>query len=68
MAVIVADIIPNGRFVPYHLDAIDAVCDSGFKLAGIQVVLDHWKRSTDRGIPFRFFLNFHHHYALIFQK
>jgi DNA modification methylase len=68
MTVIVADIIPNGRFIPYHLDTIDAVCDSGFKLAGIQVILDHWKRCTDRGIPYRFFLNFHHHYALVFQK
>ncbi len=67
MVIIVAD-ISKGQFVPYHIDTIRAVCASGFNLHGIQVVMDHWKKCNDYGIPNRFFLNFHHHYALIFQK
>jgi len=68
MVIIVADISPKGQFIPYHIDTIHAVCASGFNLRGIQVIMDHWKKCNDYGIPNRFFFNFHHHYALVFQK
>ena len=68
MVVIVADIHSRGRFVPYHLDTVDAVIDAGFILRDIQVVMDHWKRRGIYGSPQGLFGNFHHHYALVFQK
>jgi len=68
MVIIVADIFSRGEFVPYHIDTIHAACASGFKICGIQVVMDHWKRCDDYGIPNRLNLSFHHHYALVFQK
>jgi DNA modification methylase len=68
MVLIVADITPKGKFVPFHLDTIQSACGAGFKIMGIQVVLDDWKKIEDYGIPRRFFLNTHHHYALVFQK
>jgi len=68
MVVIVSDISVKGRFVPYGFDTGQVVCNSGFSWRGIQVVLDHWKKPKDYGIPYRFFFNFHHHYALVFQK
>ena len=68
MVVIVADIHSRGKLVPYHLDTIDAVLDAGLKLRDIQVVMDQWKRKGVYGPPMRLFENFHHHYALIFQK
>lgn len=68
MVVIVADIFSRGRFVPYHIDTVQAAQAAGFTLRGIQVVMDHWKRKYVYGPPKRFFVNFHHHYALIFQR
>ena len=68
MVVIVADIVRQGTFIPYHLDTINAVRAAGFKLRGIQVVMDHWKRKNIYGAPRRPFECFHHHYALAFEK
>lgn len=68
MVVIVTDIFSRGRYVPYHLDTIDVAQAAGFTLKGIQMVMDHWKRKYIYGSPRGLFANFHHHYALIFQK
>jgi DNA modification methylase len=68
MVVIVADICSHGQFVPYHIDTVRACQASGFTLKGIQVVMDQWKRKYVYGPPKRLFVNFHHHYGLIFQK
>ena len=68
MVVIVADIHSRGRFIPYHIDTVDAVQAAGFTLREIQVVMDHWKRRGVYGPPRQLFENFHHHYALVFQK
>ena len=68
MVVIVADIFSGGQFVPYHIDTVHAAEAAGFALRGVQVVMDHWKRKYVYGPPKRLFVNFHHHYALIFEK
>ena len=68
MVLVVADISPKGKFVPFHVDTILSGLAAGFDLVGIQVVFDYWKKNQDYGIPRKFFLNFHHHYALVFQK
>ena len=68
MVVIVADIVKYGAFIPYHADTIYAAQAAGFKLRGIQVVMDHWKRKNIYGPPRRPYECFHHHYALVFQK
>ena len=68
MVDIVSDICVKGRFIPYGFDTGQVVCNAGFNWRGTQVVLDHWKKPKNYGIPYRFFFNFHHHYALVFQK
>jgi DNA modification methylase len=68
MVVIVADIVKYGAFIPYHADTIYAVQAAGFRLRGIQVVMDQWKRKNIYGPPRRPYDCFHHHYALAFQK
>ena len=68
MVVIVADIFRNGNFIAYHADTIHAAQSSGFKLRGIQVVMDQWKRKNIYGPPKRPYQCFHHHYALVFEK
>jgi DNA modification methylase len=68
MALIVHDINVGGSFMPYHTYMIRLAEMVGFKLVGIQIILDDWRKPADYGIPWRFFLNFTHHYALVFQK
>jgi len=65
---IVADIFKNWEYIPYHMDTIMVARAVGFHLKGIQVVLDHWKLKYVYGAPKTLFGNFHHHYALVFQK
>lgn len=68
MVLIVADIFSRGRFVPFHVDTMLAAESAGFHLKGVQVVMDHWKRKYVYGAPRSGMIDFHHHYALIFQK
>jgi len=68
MVLIVADIYSRGRFVPFHVDTMLAAESAGFQLKGVQVVMDQWKRKYIYGAPRAGVINFHHHYALIFQK
>jgi len=68
MVLIVADIYSRGSFVPFHVDTMLAAENAGFHLKGVQVVMDQWKRKYIYGAPKSGMINFHHHYALIFQK
>jgi DNA modification methylase len=68
MAIIIADLITEGRFIAHHIDTVLKVCECGFVLRGVQVVMDHWRRGSTYGIPTGFLLSFRHHYVLIFQK
>jgi DNA modification methylase len=69
MVIIVADIFADKRFIPYHSDTINIIhAMTSLRICGIQVVLDHWKKCAGYGLPRRLDFNFHHHYALIFQK
>lgn len=68
MAVIVSDFRHGSDFIPYHMDITKTVEETGFKLKGITMLVQHQKKLYPYGYPYAFVSNIHHQNILIFRK
>lgn len=68
MAVVVSDFRDKSRFVMFHADLVEALCEFLFELRGIIILAQRHKRVFPYGYPFAFVPNIHHQYILILQN
>lgn len=68
MCVIVSDFRHGPTFVPYHCDLQNRFTAGGWKLKGINVLVQNQKRLYPYGYPYAFVANIHHQYILVLQK
>jgi len=68
MCIIVSDFRNNSQFVMYHADIVRIVCEVGFVLKGVNILVQDNKKLYPYGYPYDFVPNIHHQYILIFKK
>ncbi len=68
MSVVVSDFRHGSAFIPFHADLQRALTDEGWKLKGINVLVQNHKSLYPYGYPYAFVSNIHHQYIMIFQK
>lgn len=68
MCVVVSDFRHGSEFIPYHADLQRRLVSDGWKLKGINVLVQNHKSLYPYGYPYAFVSNIHHQYILVFQK
>jgi hypothetical protein len=68
LCVVVSDFRHGSEFVPYHADVQSRLSAHGWKLKGVNVLVQNHKSLYPYGYPYAFVSNIHHQYILIFQK
>jgi DNA modification methylase len=68
MSVVVSDFRHGSSFIPFHSDLQRRLTGEGWKLKGINVLVQNHKSLYPYGYPYAFVSNIHHQYILIFQK
>lgn len=68
ICVVVSDFRHGSTFVPYHADLQRRLSGDGWKLKGVNVLVQNHKSLYPYGYPYAFVSNIHHQYVLILQR
>lgn len=68
MCVIVSDFRREKKFIMYHSDLVNKICEIGFILKSVNILIQDNKKLYPYGYPFDYVPNVNHQYILIFRK
>lgn len=68
IAIVVSDFRDKSKFIMFHADLANSLCNIGYELKGIKVLYQRHKRIFPYGYPYAYVPNIHHQYILILQK
>ncbi|WP_287583932.1 DNA methyltransferase [Candidatus Borrarchaeum sp.] len=68
MCVIITDFRIRQRFIMYHADLAQRICELGFILKAANILVQDSKTLYPYGYPFDYVPNVHHQFILIFRK